>query len=60
MAEPSAIWSSKLIIFDKSIGLTQNVILSHARGALHALVSRIDRLYELGSKPNKTVARRIG
>jgi hypothetical protein len=47
MGEPSAIWSSKLIVFDRSISLTQNVILSHARGALHALVNRIDRLNEL-------------
>jgi hypothetical protein len=46
MAEPSAIWSAKLIIFDKSISLTQNVILSHARVALHALVDRIDRLHQ--------------
>jgi len=53
MTEPSAIWSSKLIVFDKSVSLTQNVILSHGRFALQALVSRIDRLYELiGALPN--------
>jgi hypothetical protein len=35
------------IVFDRSIGLIQNVILSHARDSLHALVARIDRLREL-------------
>jgi hypothetical protein len=45
MAEPSAIWSNRLVVFDKSISLTQNVILSHARAALQALISRIDNLH---------------
>lgn len=47
MTEPSAIWSFQLIVFDKSISLTQNVILSHARVALQAVIARIDQLYKL-------------
>jgi hypothetical protein len=47
MSEPSAIWSSKLIVFDSSISLTQNVILSHGRSALQALINGIDRLHHL-------------
>ena len=47
MSEPAAIWSSKLVIFDKSISLTQNVILSHGREALHAMIRRIDRLHAM-------------
>lgn len=47
MPEPAAIWSQKLVVFDQSLSLTQNVILSHARVALHALIQRIDRIREL-------------
>jgi hypothetical protein len=57
MGEPSAIWSTSLIVFDKQISLTQNVIFSHGRVALLALVRHIDRLYELlGTFPNVTNA----
>ena len=44
MIEPSAIWSARQIAFDKSLSITQNVILSHARTALQALIGRIDLL----------------
>lgn len=47
MSEPSAIWSNKLIVFDKEIGLVQNVILAHGRDALKAVVTRIDQLHAL-------------
>jgi hypothetical protein len=47
MTESPVIWSNNLIVFDRSIGVTQNVILSHARIALQALISRIDHLHEL-------------
>jgi hypothetical protein len=47
MTEPSAIWSINNQLFDRNISITQNVILSHGRFALQALVRRIDRLYEL-------------
>ena len=47
MAEPSAIWSTKLIVFDKSPGIAQNVIMSHGRVALQGLIARIDQLYQL-------------
>jgi hypothetical protein len=45
MAKSFPIWSTKCIVFDKSISDTQNVILSHGRMALQALVNRIDRLH---------------
>jgi hypothetical protein len=47
MAEPSAIWSMHLVVFDQSLSLTQNVIMSHARLAVQALIERIDRLHAL-------------
>ena len=47
MAEPSAIWSTRQIVADKSISLTQNVILSYARDAIHVVLRRIDRLHDL-------------
>ena len=53
MVEPSAIWSTRLIVFDKAVSLTQNVILSHARFALHAMIERIDALHEMAkAMPN--------
>lgn len=45
--EPTAIWASKLIVFDNEISLTQNVILSHGRDALQAVIRRIDALHGL-------------
>lgn len=45
--EPSAIWSTRLVVFDKEISLTQNVIMSQGAAALSAMVARIDRLCEL-------------
>lgn len=45
--EPMAIWANHLVVFDKSLSLTQNVIITQGRGALKALVRRIDRLYTL-------------
>jgi hypothetical protein len=45
--EPAAIWSSRLIVFDKEISLAQNIILSHGRSALSALLKKIKLLYEL-------------
>jgi hypothetical protein len=53
MTEPSAIWSQRNVIFDKPLGLTQNVILSHARVALEAIISRIDSLHELVASDTK-------
>jgi hypothetical protein len=45
--EPMAIWATHLVVFDKSLSLTQNVVMTQGRQALYALVKRIDRLYEL-------------
>ena len=46
--EPAAIWSgTRLIVFDTEISLSQNVILSHGRSALSALIKNIGHLYEL-------------
>jgi hypothetical protein len=47
MVEPTAIWSTRQIVTDKTISLTQNVILSYARDALHTIIRRIDRLHEI-------------
>lgn len=47
MVEPSAIWSDRRIVFDKSISLTQQIILSHGAVALQSLIKRIDYLHEL-------------
>lgn len=44
--EPAALWSTRLIVFDKSISMTQNVILSQGRYALQDLVRKIDILYD--------------
>lgn len=42
-----AIWANHLVVFDKSLSLTQNVVITQGRGALQALIRRIDRLYQL-------------
>ena len=47
MYQPAAIWSLRLVVFDKGIGLTQNVILSQAADALRAVVDRIRTLQAL-------------
>ncbi len=47
MNGPSALWGTKLIVFDKEISLIQNVVLSTARDSLVALINRIDYLYSL-------------
>lgn len=47
MNEPQAIWSMSLIVFDKEISLTQNVILSQGRSALISTVHRIDHLRKI-------------
>jgi hypothetical protein len=47
MAEPSALWSLRAVVFDKTISSTQNVILCQAWVALDAVINRIDRLREL-------------
>lgn len=47
MKEPAAIWSSSLIVFDKQIGLTQNVILAQARSSLKATVDKVIRLHTI-------------
>lgn len=47
MHQPAAIWSSALVVFDKEINLTQNVILVQGRSALRATIDRIDRLHEI-------------
>jgi hypothetical protein len=43
--EPDAIWSSRLIVFDKSVSLTQNVILKQGDYALRTIRSNIEKLY---------------
>jgi hypothetical protein len=52
MAQPAAIWSTRLIMFDGEVDATQNVILSQARNALHALIARIDQLHQLVGQDN--------
>lgn len=47
MKEPAAIWSSSLIVFDKQIGLTQNVILAQARSSLKATIDRVSKLHNI-------------
>jgi hypothetical protein len=49
MHEPAAIWSMQLIVFDKEISLTQNVILSHGREALKATIRAIRNLSEMSA-----------
>jgi hypothetical protein len=45
--EPMAIWATHLVVFNKDLSLTQNVVMTQGRQALYALVKRIDRLYAL-------------
>jgi hypothetical protein len=45
MAEPAAVWSLRQVVFDRSISTTQNIILSFARDALHAMIHFIDQLH---------------
>src|SRR6185312_5128880 len=45
--EPAAIWSNRLIVFDKDMSNAQNIILAQGRDALVALINRIDHLYGL-------------
>jgi len=45
-AEPAAIWSTRLIVFDKDISDTQNIILSQGKYALIAMRQKIYQLYE--------------
>jgi hypothetical protein len=49
MAEPAAIWSVQRIIFDDDVSLTQNVILSHGREALKAIVRGVVTLAEISA-----------
>ena len=52
MAEPSAIWSPRQVVTDKSISLTQNIILSYARDALRSVVSRVDLVHQITKLPD--------
>lgn len=45
--QPAAIWSTRGIVFDRDLSLTQNVILSQGRFALSSMITTIDHLYEL-------------
>ena len=47
MAEPAAIWSPILIVFDTALSNTQNIILAQGRQALVTLVQHIDQVHEL-------------
>lgn len=47
MNGPSALWGSKLIVFDEEISSIQNVILATARDSMSAIITRIDYLYSL-------------
>jgi hypothetical protein len=45
MAEPAAVWAMRNVVHDRSISTTQNIILSFARDALHAMIHFIDQLH---------------
>ena len=47
MAEPAAIWSPRQITTNKTISLTQNVILSYARDALNTVIARIELVHTI-------------
>jgi len=47
MHQPSAIWSSRLIVIDRNISNIQNVILSQGSSALLATVGKINQLHKL-------------
>ena len=47
MNEPAAIWSTRRIVFDRDISLTQNLILSQGSAALAATLHRINSLRSL-------------
>jgi hypothetical protein len=47
MNEPAAIWGFSKVVFDQEISRTQNIILSHGREALNAVLERIEALRKL-------------
>ncbi len=46
MTEPASIYSTRLIVFDRNISDTQNIILSQGKYALIAMCDKIFQLYE--------------
>jgi hypothetical protein len=51
--EPSAIWSSRQMIFDRELSDRQNIMLSQGRFALSDMLKKIVQLYQhLNSMPN--------